>query len=94
MQTFFFPNSRLGVKLGFSSPSTVHMTEQALADEIIRLQKLDLDHTIRATVDEAAQLLSDGRSLEAEALIENADARFRCSESNAEPANVYSRHLV
>jgi hypothetical protein len=59
------------------------MTEQTLAAEILRLQKLDLDEDVRRLVDEAAELQTEGRFLEAEALIENADARARHAQAVA-----------
>lgn len=59
------------------------MTEQTLAAEILRLQKLDLDEDVRRLVDEAAELQIEGRFLEAEALIENADARARHAQAVA-----------
>ena len=54
-------------------------TDGSLIDAIIRLQKLDLDQHLRATVEEAWNLLGDGHQIEAEALIENVDARVRQS---------------
>jgi len=48
------------------------------------LQKLDLDQRLRATVEEAWNLMSDGHQLEAEALIENVDAHVRQTQSLAE----------
>ena len=56
-------------------------TDRCLADAIIRLQKLDLDQRLRATIEEAWDLLSDGHQLEAEALVENVDARVRQTQS-------------
>ena len=53
----------------------------SFADAIIRLQKLDLDQRLRATIEEAWDLLSDGHQLEAEALVENVDARVRQTQS-------------
>jgi ABC-type Fe3+-hydroxamate transport system substrate-binding protein len=53
------------------------MGERALTTEIIRLQRLDLDEKLRQSVEEAAQLLADGRYSEAEALLQNTDARVR-----------------
>ncbi len=48
--------------------------EQVLQDAIIHLQRQDLDEETRHTVDEAAQLLADGRDMEAGALVEKAQA--------------------
>ena len=59
------------------------MTEQTLAAETLRLQKLDLHEDVRRLVDEAAELQTEGRFLEAEALIENADARARHAQAAA-----------
>ena len=53
------------------------MTEHTLAAEIFRLQKLDLDDRLRGSIEEAAELLAEGRYMEAEALVQNADARVR-----------------
>jgi len=55
------------------------MNEDSLAGEIIRLQKLDLDANLRAKLEEAARLMAEGNHLEAEALVQNADARIRQS---------------
>ena len=59
----------------------INRTDRCLADAIIRLQKLDLDQRLRATIEEAWDLLSDGHQLEAEALVENVDARVRQTQS-------------
>ncbi len=48
--------------------------EQLLQEAIINLQKRDLCVETRRLVDEAAQLLADGRDLEARALVEKAQA--------------------
>jgi hypothetical protein len=61
------------------------MTEQTLWTEIVRLQKMRLDTSLQESVEEAAQLLADGHHLEAEALVENAEARARLSRESAEP---------
>lgn len=55
------------------------MNEDNLAGEIIRLQKLDLDPNLREKLEEAARLMAEGNHLEAEALVQNADARIRQS---------------
>lgn len=55
------------------------MNEDSLAGEIIRLQKLNLDPNLREKLDEAARLMAEGNHLEAEALVQNADARIRQS---------------
>jgi uncharacterized protein YheU (UPF0270 family) len=49
-------------------------TDQLLQDAIIHLQKRDLSAETRHLVDEAAQLLADGRDIEARALVEKAQA--------------------
>ena len=57
---------------------SIAMTEHTLAAEIVRLQKLDLDDDhLRGSIEEAAELLAEGRYMEAEALVQNADARVR-----------------
>jgi len=69
-------------------------TDCSLADAIIRLQKLDLDQRLRVTVEEAWNLLSDGHQLEAEALVENVNARVRqtqiLEQANASPTSSFS----
>ena len=57
------------------------LADRSLAGAIIRLRKLDLDQRLRATIEEAWDLLSDGHLLEAEALVENVDARVRQTQS-------------
>jgi hypothetical protein len=69
------PLPRIGVTLGWSFYRT--MTEHTLAAEIVRLQKLDLNDQLRGKIEEAAELLAEGRYMEAEALVQNADARVR-----------------
>ena len=67
------------------------MNEDSLAGEIIRLQKLDLDANLRAKLEEAARLMAEGNHLEAEALVQNADARIRQSrerEAAATPGSI------
>jgi len=61
------------------------MREPDLLDEIISLQKLNLSPSIESMVEEAAQLLADGRTIEAEALIENAKARARALQQPSAP---------
>ena len=53
------------------------MTEHALWAEIARLQRLQLDPGLWKSVEEAAELLTNGHFLEAQALVENAEARAR-----------------
>lgn len=62
------------------------MNEDTLAGEIIRLQKLDLEPGIREKLEEASRLMAEGSHLEAEALVQNADARIRQSRDRAETA--------
>lgn len=67
------------------------MNEDNLAGEIIRLQKLDLDSILREKLEEAARLMAEGNYLEAEALVQNADARIRQSsrhEDRATPRSI------
>ncbi len=78
MSTFFFHKGFNQVTL--IAPVTSR-TDRSLADAIIRLRKFDLDQRLRATIEEAWDLLSDGHQLEAEALIENVDARVRQTQS-------------
>ncbi len=49
----------------------------SLADTILRLQKLPLDPSLRDKVEEAWDLLTSGRQIEAEALAQNIEARVR-----------------
>ena len=58
-------------------PLASRMAEHALAAEVVRLQKLNLDEVLRRSVEEAEQLLNAGHSLEAEALLQNTAARMR-----------------
>lgn len=62
------------------------MNEDNLTGEIIRLQKLDLDSILREKLEEAARLMAEGNYLEAEALVQNADARIRQSSRHEDPA--------
>ncbi len=63
------------------------MTNPSLLDEIIRLRKLHLDTSLSSIVEEAAQLLARERRIEAEALIENVNARIRCTQPQKTPAS-------
>jgi hypothetical protein len=56
------------------------LVERSLSAEVVRLQKLSLDEALSRSVEEAEQLLSAGRYDEAEALLQNADARLRRSQ--------------
>lgn len=62
------------------------MNEDNLAGEIIRLQKLDLDPILREKLEEAARLMAEGNNLEAEALVQNAEARIRQSRNPDDPS--------
>ncbi|MDA1311902.1 MAG: hypothetical protein O2968_01080 [Acidobacteria bacterium] len=53
------------------------MTESTLWTAIIQLQKLEMDSSLRESVEEAANLLTQGQHIEAEALVQNAQARAR-----------------
>ena len=53
------------------------MSRRELEDEIIRLQKLQLQPSVAEVVEEAAQALSDEREMEAEALVEKIAALLR-----------------
>ena len=55
------------------------MSVRNLEDEIFRLQKLDLQPEVASVVQEAAQALAAAKELEAEALIEKAEALLRNS---------------
>ena len=57
------------------------MTEYMLWSEIARLQRMQLDPSLGKSVEEAAELLTDGRLSEAQALVENAEARARLAET-------------
>jgi hypothetical protein len=59
------------------------MNENTLWTEIIRLRKLELGASLRDIVEEAANLLVDGRHIEAEALVQNAEARVRVHDEQA-----------
>ena len=59
------------------------MTEQTLWAEIARLQRRKLDLSLWKSVEEAAELFTKGRFQEAQALVENADARARLAETAA-----------
>jgi len=53
------------------------MSRGELEDEIIRLQKLRLSPQVLEVVEEAAEAFSDGREMEAEALVEKVSALLR-----------------
>lgn len=59
------------------------MNENTLWTEIIRLRKLELGASLRDIVEEAANLLIEGRHIEAEALVQNAEARVRVHDEPA-----------
>ena len=53
------------------------MSVRDVEDEIFRLQRLRPDPSITDIVEEAGEVLAEGRELEAEALVEKAAALFR-----------------
>lgn len=63
------------------------MTEHRATDEIIRLGKLALSPQLRDILDEASRLLADGCLLEAEALLQNLEARF---QNGQKPAGLFA----
>ena len=78
ISTFFFHK---GLNQATLIAPVTNRTDRSLADAIIRLRKFDLDQRLRATIEEAWDLLSDGHLLEAEALVENVDVRVRQTQS-------------
>ena len=56
-------------------------TERSLSAEVARLRRLRLDEALSRSVEEAERLLSSGHYCEAEALLQNADARLRRKET-------------
>jgi len=62
------------------------IVERSLSAEVVRLRKLHLDETLSRSVEEAERLVNIGRYCEAEALLQNADARLRHREA-AGPLN-------
>jgi hypothetical protein len=57
------------------------MTEKGAADEIIRLGKLNLNPELQEILAEARRVLANGCILEAEALLQNVEARFHYLQS-------------
>ena len=57
------------------------MTEQGAADEIIRLGKLNLSLELQTVLDDTSQALVAGCLLEAEALLQNIEARFNYAQT-------------
>ena len=53
------------------------MSVRDVEDEIFRMRRLRLDPHIAGVLEEAGEALSDGRELEAEALVEKAAALLR-----------------
>ncbi len=66
------------------------IVERSLSAEVVRLQKLRLDEALSRSVEEAERLMNIGRYCEAEALLQNADARLRHRET-AGPSNTLSQ---
>lgn len=62
------------------------IAERSLSAEVVRLQKMHLDEALSRSVEEAERLVNIGRYCEAEALLQNADARLRHREA-ARPSN-------
>ena len=56
------------------------MTQQGATDEIIRLGKLNLSLELQTVLEEASQALAAGCLLEAEALLQNIEARFNYAQ--------------
>lgn len=56
---------------------------QTLLDELIRLRKLVGEPALRTVLDEVEALLSDDREIEAEALLQNVEARLYAAGSHA-----------
>jgi hypothetical protein len=50
------------------------MTDRNLEDAIFQLQKLNTENGVKKLAEEAAQLLANGRQIEASALMEKAEA--------------------
>jgi hypothetical protein len=69
MMRFTEPSS-----FGAANSKTV---ERSLSAEVVRLQKLSLDEALSQSVEEAERLVNTGHYQEAEALLQNADARSR-----------------
>jgi len=53
------------------------MSVRRLEDEIFRLYRLRLQPQVASVVEEAQQALTEGREMEAEALVEKAEALVR-----------------
>ena len=71
---------------------TTTLADRNLEEQIFQLQKLELDPLVKHVVDEATQLLAEGRHLEAGALIEKAEAmRTAPGEGEAQPVRPDSR---
>jgi len=67
------------------------MTERNLEDAIFHLQKLNTENGVKKLAEEAAQLLADGRQIEASALMEKAEAMIAAKSGKPAPAeNHYS----
>lgn len=59
----------------FAAPVyTIVMTERSLEDAIFHLRRINPDKSVQKVVDEAAKLMTQGRQIEAGALIEKAEA--------------------
>jgi hypothetical protein len=57
------------------------MTEKEAVDQIIRLRKLNLSLELQVVLEDASQALAAGCLLEAEALLQNIEARFHYAQT-------------
>jgi len=65
---------------------TVMTADRNLEEQVFQLLKLDLDAHTREVAEEAARLFSDGRHMEAAALVEKADAMRLAAVAPVSPA--------
>jgi len=61
------------------------MTDRNLEDAIFQLQKLNTENGVKKLAEEAAQLLANGRQIEASALMEKAEAMIAAKSGKATP---------
>jgi chromosome segregation ATPase len=62
------------------------MTDRNLEEAIFQLQKLNTENGVKKLADEAAQLLANGRQIEASALMEKAEAMIAAKSAKPVPA--------
>jgi len=62
------------------------MTDRNLEEAIYQLQKLNTENGVKKLVEEAAQLLANGRQIEASALMEKAEAMIAAKSGKTAPA--------